>query len=62
MVLLKCRIMSFDVEIDIFRRLTFNFNLAANVLLLNKTQEEYNFTTFDAIFGLEVNDVKRLKS
>ena len=62
MVLLKCRIMSFDVGIDIFPRLTSNFILAANVLLLNETQEEYNFTTFDAIFGLEVNDVKRLKS
>ena len=36
--------------------------LAINVLLLNKTQEEYNFTAFNAIFGLDVIDVKRLKS
>ena len=30
--------------------------------LLNKNQEEYSFTADKAIFGLNVNDVKRLKS
>ena len=32
------------------------------MLLLNKTQEEYNFTAFNAMVGLDVIDVKRLKS
>ena len=36
--------------------------IVVNVLLLNKSQEEYNFTAFNAIFGLDVIDVKRLKS
>ena len=32
------------------------------MLLLNKTQEEYNLTAFNAMVGLDVIDVKRLKS
>ena len=32
------------------------------MLLLNKTQEEYNFTAFNAMVGLDVIGVKRLKS
>ena len=59
MVPLKCRIMDFDVKIHIL--LTSNI-CAENMLFLNKTQVEYNFTVFNAIFGLDVNDVKSLKS
>ena len=36
--------------------------LAVNVILLNKTQEEQNLTSFNAIFGIDFNVVKRLKS
>ena len=36
--------------------------LAVYVLLLNKPQEQDNFIAFNAIFGIDVNDVKRLKS
>ena len=36
--------------------------LVVNVLLLNKTQQEKNFTAINVIFAFDVNDVKRLKS
>ena len=31
--------------------------LAENVIVLNKTQAEFDFTAFNAILGINVNDV-----
>ena len=36
--------------------------LAENALAMDKTQAQQNFTAFDAIFCLDVNDVKLFKS
>lgn len=36
--------------------------LAENMLLLNTIQAEQNYATFNAIFGFDVNDIKRFKS
>ena len=36
--------------------------LVENILILNKSQAEYNFATINTIFGIDVNDVKCFKS
>ena len=36
--------------------------IVENVLILKKPQGELNFATFNAIFGIYVNDVKCFKS
>ena len=64
MVPLKCRILNFDVIVQIL--LTSNILkaiiIAVYVYLLNKTKEKQNFTAFNAIYGLDVIGVKSLKS
>ena len=61
----------FEMQNNAFKRHSWRFIyvysskvmiLVENILILNKSQAEYNIATFNTIFGIDVNDVKYFKS
>ena len=57
MMPLTCIIRNFDVIIHILlmSNILKSYFVQSNMLLLSKTQEEYNFTAFKRMFGIHVN-------
>ena len=51
--------MNFDAIIDVSSKV---ISIAENVPILNKSPAEQNFATFNAIFGVDVDDVQCLQS